>query len=174
MEKISFSFFMLIFHLVVLWASYYTCKIFSEMWAQNFKNAGEKSNFHNQLKKWYEMSPFWSTHFLKKYCSVNLMFSYFSERSYKVKESLKYFWLTTMLVVLEIKISLVSIKKSFYQCDPPYTRPVSWRRVQYRKFLSSYNISTIYLHVIEAYIKVTIAVLFLQVEKSFRYYGKYF
>ena len=58
------------------------------------------------------------------------------------------------------KISLVSIKKSFYHCDPPYTRWVSSHRVLYLKFVSTYNICIIYLHVIEACLKVTVAVLY--------------
>ena len=67
-----------------------------------------------------------------------------------------------MLVILEIKISLVSIKKSFYYCEPSYTRRVSSHRVLYLKFLSfsSYNICIIHLHVIEACLKVTIAILY--------------
>ena len=63
-----------------------------------------------------------------------------------------------MLVILEIKISLVSIKKSFYHCDPPYTTRVSSHRMLYLKFLSSYNICIIYVHVVEACLNVTIAV----------------
>ena len=65
-----------------------------------------------------------------------------------------------MLVILEIKISLVSIKKSFYHCDPPYTKRVSSHRVLYLKFLSSYNICIIYLHVVEACLNVTIAMFY--------------
>ena len=80
-----------------------------------------------------------------------------------------------MLVILEIKISLVSIKKSFCHCDPPYTRRVSSHRVLYLKFLSSYNICIIYLHVIEACLNVTIALFyFFSFEKSFRCFKKYF
>ena len=65
-----------------------------------------------------------------------------------------------MVVILEIKMSLVIIKKSIYHCDPPYTRRVSSHRVLYLKFLSSYNICIIHLHVIEACLKVTIAMLY--------------
>ena len=80
-----------------------------------------------------------------------------------------------MLVILETKTSLVSIKKSYSHCDPPYSRRVSSHRVLYLKFLSSYNICIIYLHVIEACLNVTIALFyFFSFEKSFRCFKKYF
>ena len=78
-----------------------------------------------------------------------------------------------MVVILEIKMSLVIIKKSIYHCDPPYTRRVSSHRVLYLKFLSSYNICIIYLHVIEACLNVAVF-YFFSFEKSFKCYKKYF
>ena len=81
--------------------------------------------------------------------------------------SVKDIWgerLTTMLVILEIKVSLVTFKKSLYHCDPPYIRQVSSHRVLtcliYLKSLSSYFICIIYLHLIEACLKVTIAIFY--------------
>ena len=84
---------------------------------------------------------FWSTHFLKTYCvTVNLKkfssntifrwntfwkfyfakFKYFSKSHDKVKKKFwNFFWLATMLVILEMKKSLASIKKSLYHCNPP-------------------------------------------------------
>ena len=47
-----------------------------------------------------------------------------------------------------------------YQCHSPRTRQVSLHRVLYRQFLVSYNLCTIYLHAIEASLKVTIAVFY--------------
>ena len=63
-----------------------------------------------------------------------------------------------MLVILEITVPLVSIKKPLYQCNPPYTKGVrvSSHRVLYLTFLSTYNICIIYLHVIQACLKGTI------------------
>ena len=63
-----------------------------------------------------------------------------------------------MLVILEITMPLVSIKKPLYQCNPPYTKGVrvSSHRVLYLIFLSTYNICIIYLHVIQACLKGTI------------------
>ena len=65
-----------------------------------------------------------------------------------------------MLVISKIKISLVSIEKSLYKCHLPYTRRVSSHRVLYLKFLSTYNICIVYLHLIEVGLKVTIAMLY--------------
>ena len=56
--------------------------------------------------------------------------------------------------------SLISIKKSLYQSDAHYTRQVSSYRVLYLKFVSLYNICIIYLHIIETYLKVTIAMFY--------------
>ena len=61
-----------------------------------------------------------------------------------------------MPVILEIKVSLTIIKKFLYQCYPPYSRRVSSHRVLHLSFLGSYNICTIYLHVIEACLKVIV------------------
>ena len=65
-----------------------------------------------------------------------------------------------MLVISKIKISLVSIEKSLYKCHLPYTRRVSSHRVLYLKFLSTYNICIVYLHLIEVGLKATIAMLY--------------
>ena len=72
---------------------------------------------------------------------------------------MKYFWLTIMLVLLEIEILLVSIKKSLYQCNPLYTRRGSWHGLLY--VYTGY-----YLHVIEACIKVTIAMFYFYDSKN--------
>ena len=52
----------------------------------------------------------------------------------------KYFWLTTMPVILELKISLKSIKKFLYKCHSPCARWLSWHSMLYLYFLGSYNI----------------------------------
>ena len=80
--------------------------------------------------------------------------------SWLEREILKYFWLTTMLVMLERKPSLVSIKKFWYQCHSNYTRWVKSHRVLYLSLLGSYNICIIYLHVLEACLNVTIVMLY--------------
>ena len=69
-----------------------------------------------------------------------------------------------MLVILKTKISLVSIKKSLYYCRPPFTRRVSSHRVLYLKFLSTCNICIIYLHLTEAWLKVTLMFQFCHSE----------
>ena len=74
----------------------------------------------------------------------------------------------TKLVILEITMSLVSIKKSLYQCRPLYTRRVSSHRVLYLKLLSTYNICIIYLHVTKACLKVTIVMFFFAIRKIFQ------
>ena len=71
-----------------------------------------------------------------------------------------------MPLKFEIKISQESIRKSLYQCDPPYTRRACSHRVLYLKLLSSYNICIIYLHVIEACLKVTIDRLYFCQSKN--------
>ena len=86
---------------------------------------------------------------------------------------MKYFWLTTKLVILEITISLVSIKKSLYQCHPTYTRRVSSHRVLYLKLLSTYNICIIYLHVTKACLKVTIVIFYFCHSKNLSDVMKY-
>ena len=63
-------------------------------------------------------------------------------------------------MILEITISLVSIKKSLYQYHPTYTRRVSSHRVLYLKLLSIYNICIIYLHVTKGCLKVTIVIIY--------------
>ena len=65
-----------------------------------------------------------------------------------------------MLVMLERKWSLVSIKKFLFQCHPTYTRRVSSHRVLCLSSLGSYNIYIIYLHVIETCLKVTIVMFY--------------
>ena len=65
-----------------------------------------------------------------------------------------------MLVIKEIKKSQVSIKNLLYQCHPPYTRQVSSHSVLYLQFLDLYNICIIYLHVIEACLKITIVMFY--------------
>ena len=90
-----------------------------------------------------------------------LKFNYYSGRPNKVKERFwNTFWLTTMLVIKEIKKSQVSIKNLLYQCHPPYTRQVSSHSVLYLQFLDLYNICIIYLHVIEACLKITIVMFY--------------
>ena len=69
---------------------------------------------------------------------------------------MKYFWLTTRLVILETKISLVSIKKFLYQCHPPYT---------YLYFIGSYNNCTCNRGLLESYYCY---VLFLSFNKIFQ------
>ena len=51
-------------------------------------------------------------------------------------------------------------QKFLYQCHPTYNRWVSPHRVLYLSFLGSYDICFIYLHVIEACLKVTIAMFY--------------
>ena len=72
------------------------------------------------------------------------------------KRSLNYFWLTTMLVILETKILLVSITKFLYQIYPPYTKWVSFTQL-YLNLLGSYNFYITYLYVIETCLNVTVA-----------------
>ena len=72
------------------------------------------------------------------------------------KRSLNYFWLTTMLVILETKILLVSITKFLYQIYSPYTKWVSFTQL-YLKLLGSYNFYITYLYVIETCLNVTVA-----------------
>ena len=96
-----------------------------KMWVKRYNNLFAQ-------KKNQESSHFGNTNFLKAYCyTVNLekfssntifrlytlatfyivKFNYFSERPNKGKRKfLKYFWLTNMLVIMEIKTLLVSIK----------------------------------------------------------------
>ena len=71
-----------------------------------------------------------------------------------------------MLVTLEITISLVNIKKLLYQCNSPYTKRASSHRVLYLEFLSTYNICIIYLHVIQACVKVTVAMFYFSSLKN--------
>ena len=72
------------------------------------------------------------------------------------KRSLNCFWLTTMLVILETKILLVSITKFLYQIYPPYTKWVSFTQL-HLKLLGSYNFYITYLYVIETCLNVTVA-----------------
>ena len=65
-----------------------------------------------------------------------------------------------MLVILEITIALISIKKLLYQCNPPYTKRASSHRVLYLEVLSTYNICIIYLHVIQACVNVTVSMFY--------------
>ena len=54
------------------------------------------------------------------------------------------------------------IKKSLYQCHPPYsyTRLVSSHSALYLKFLTTYNICAIHLHLIVVCLKVVIAMFY--------------
>ena len=62
---------------------------------------------------------------------------------------------------LETTISPVSIKKTLYQCHSSYTKRASSHWVLYLTFLSTYNICINYLHVIEACLKVIIAMFYI-------------
>ena len=61
-----------------------------------------------------------------------------------------------MRVILEIKILLVRIKKDLCRYHPPCTMQESSYRVLLQ-LLGSYNVFIIYLHVIEACLKVMVA-----------------
>ena len=91
---------------------------------------------------------------------------------------LKYFWLTTMRVIYEMKILLVFIKKYLQQCHQPYTMQVSLHRVFYLEFLSSYDICIymcyLYAYNIGLFKSYSCYVLFLSFEKPFKFYEKYF
>ena len=76
------------------------------------------------------------------------------------KRGFEIFLIGLSLWILEITISLISIKKSLCQCHPPYTRWVSSHRVLYLKFLSTYNMCIIYLLVTDACLKVTITMFY--------------
>ena len=142
-----------------------------------FQKCGRKMNLfcdnHITITYWLKkkISCFWSTHFfwkgtvtvsLRKLSSNAIFrwytfrkfyivkFIYFSERPNTVKER---FWNT-----FDWKISLVSTKIFLHQCHPPYTRWVSSHR--FAQFLGFYNICIIYLHEIEARLKVTIAMFY--------------
>ena len=65
-----------------------------------------------------------------------------------------------MPVILEIKLTMVIIKKFLHQYHPPYTRRVSFYGVLNLQFLDSYNICIIYLHVIDTCLKVFIAIFY--------------
>ena len=78
-----------------------------------------------------------------------------------------------MLLILEITVSLVSIKKPLYQCYPPYTKRVISHRVLYLTFLSTYMY---YLSACNKgpFKRYHCFVLFWPLEKSFRCYEIYF
>ena len=95
----------------------------------------------------------WNT-FRKFFTLLNSIVSV--ENLTRWKRSLNYFWLTTMLVILETKILLVSITKFLYQIYPPYTKWVSFTQL-YLKLLGSYNFYITYLYVIETCLNVTVA-----------------
>ena len=65
-----------------------------------------------------------------------------------------------MPVILEIKLTMVIIKKFLHQYHPPYAKHVSSYRVLNLQFLGSYNICIIYLHVIDTCLKVIIAIFY--------------
>ena len=71
-----------------------------------------------------------------------------------------------MLEMLEITISLVSIKKSWYQCHPPYTKLAISQRVLYLKLLWTYDICIICLHVRGVCLEIIIAVLYFCYSKN--------
>ena len=73
---------------------------------------------------------------------------------------MKYFWLTTVLVILQIKISLVSIKIFLYHCHLSYTRRASSHRLLHLYFLGQCNICMIYMYVKEACLKVIFAMFY--------------
>ena len=60
----------------------------------------------NTIFRWYTFGKFYIA-----------KFNYLSERPNKVKNRLR-----SILAILEITISLVSIKKPSYRCNPPYTK----------------------------------------------------
>ena len=101
----------------------------------------------------------WQEHYYRWLKKIIRKFTFF-KYSFFEREVLKCFWLAIMLVILEITISLVSTKNPLYQCHPPFTKRVSSHRVQYLEFPSTCNICVIYLHVIEACLKVTIAMFY--------------
>ena len=105
----------------------------------------------NTIFRWHTFGTF---------CIVK--FYYFSGISNKVKERFfKYSWLNTVLVILEMKISLVSTKNILVLVIlTEYEVGQFTQGVLYRQFLVSYNLCTIYLHVIEVCLKVTIAVFY--------------
>ena len=76
-------------------------------------------------------------------------------------------------MVLEITVSLVSIKKPLYQCYPNYTKRVISHRVLYLTFLSTYMY---YLSACNKgpFKRYHCFVLFWPLEKSFRCYEIYF
>ena len=84
----------------------------------------------------------------------------FVEDTITWRRNFEIFWLTTMLVILKIKILPVSVKKFLYQCHPPYTKRVSLHMMLYVYLFGSYNMCIIYLHVIETCLKVTIAMFY--------------
>ena len=71
-----------------------------------------------------------------------------------------------MLEILETTVSLVSIKKSWYQYHPPYTRLFSSQRVLYLKFPWTYDICIICLHVREVCLEVIIAMFYFCYSKN--------
>ena len=73
---------------------------------------------------------------------------------------MKYFWLSPMLGILEITISLVSIKKSCYQCHLPYTHPGQFTGGLYLKLLWTYDIFIICLHVTDTCLEVIIVMFY--------------
>ena len=106
-----------------------------------------KTEWFIKKKRKQHEGYYWTFYCL--FCIFLLAYSY--SYSYCIFLFLYFPIFTTMLVILEIKISLVSIKKYFYHSDPPYTMRVSSHRVLFLKFLSSYNICIIInLPVIEA------------------------
>ena len=70
-----------------------------------------------------------------------------------------------MLVILEIKIPLASTKKSLYQCHPLILGK-SVHKGTISKIPQYINIFIIYLHVIEACLKVTIATFYFCPSKN--------
>ena len=141
--------------IVVLWACYHSCNIMREVnpwfWKINMFSDNHviityllKIARKSLLKHSFFVLKLSVTVNLKK-CSSNTIFSWYTfrklymvwfncfsgrPRSWKSeKEVLKYFWLTTMRVIYEIKILLVRIKKYLYQFHSFYTMQVSPRRV---------------------------------------------
>ena len=135
-EKISFSFVVPIQPLVVMRTSYYTCNVIRDVnqwfwicglkvnlffdnhvviityWLEKMLRKFTflkysfffwKSTVTVNLKK-FSSSSIFRWHTFGKFCIVK--FNYFRGRYNTVKETLKYFWFTTMLVILKTKALL--------------------------------------------------------------------
>ena len=159
-EKIPFSFPILILHLAVPYHT--TPAILPEMWIYDFQNV-VKSKFllwqphsYDWLKKMITKLTFLKQSFFENALLLSVSKNFLQTPALddtllgnftlpnsiiSVKELIR--WIRGFEIFLidpyagdfENKISLVSIKKSLYQCHPPYTRRASSHRVLYLKFL---------------------------------------